>query len=69
MSAIRKIVAALVSRALDKVPAEDSGSTVRVDRVVVEIAAGRTFWLAFGLGALFGEGVRELLPLLLRLPQ
>ena len=65
MLPFRKIVGTLVSTALDHTPPAESSTRVHADRVVVEIAAGRTFWLAFALGAAFGEGARELLPLLL----
>ncbi len=65
MPPLRKIVGTLVSKALDHTPAAESQTRVHVDRVVVEIAAGRTFWLGVGLGAALGEGARELIPLVL----
>lgn len=65
MLPLRKIVGTLVTKALDHTPAAESQTRVHVDRVVVEVAAGRTFWLAFALGAAFGEGTRELIPLIL----
>lgn len=64
MLPFKNIVGTLVTQALNKTPAAESATRVHVDRVVVEIAAGRTFWLAFVLGCAVGEGARELLPLL-----